>query len=69
MNEILAAALEFQGFAGRARDWEDIKGVLSRNGARLDLTYVRAQLAPLLEALENPEAMERFERLVRTHIR
>lgn len=53
-----------KAFAGRARDWEDIKGVLARSGAKLDLDYIRTRLAPLLEALDNPEAMDTLEKLI-----
>ena len=50
-------------FAGRDRDWADVRGVLSRQGENLDLSLVRNELRPLLEAKEDSESMAKFERL------
>ncbi|MBU3666230.1 MAG: nucleotidyl transferase AbiEii/AbiGii toxin family protein [Chthoniobacterales bacterium] len=50
-------------FAGRDRDWADVRGVLSRQGKQLDLSLIRKELCPLLEAKEDSESMEKFERL------
>jgi hypothetical protein len=50
-------------FAGRDRDWADVEGVLARQYGRLNLTRVRADLVPLLEMKEEPEALDKFERL------
>jgi hypothetical protein len=51
-------------FAGRERDWADVRGVLDRQHGKIDLALVRRELKPLLEAKEEPEAMARFEQLV-----
>jgi hypothetical protein len=52
-----------KAFAGRDRDWDDIAGVLARQGAKLDWAVIREELPPLLELKETPEAMERLDRL------
>lgn len=50
-------------FAGRDRDWADVRGVLSRQGEKLDLALIRNELSPLLEAKEDSESMAKFEGL------
>jgi len=52
-----------KAFAGRDRDWDDIRGILTRQNEKLDWSVVRYELPPLLELKETPEAMERLERL------
>jgi hypothetical protein len=52
-----------KAFAGRDRDWADIEGVLLRQGPRLDLAQVRAELVPLLELKEDAAALPRLARL------
>jgi hypothetical protein len=53
-------------FAGRDRDWGDVEGVLVRQHRRLRLDIVRAELAPLLELKQQPEALEKLDRLLST---
>jgi hypothetical protein len=48
-------------FAGRDRDWDDVRGVLARRHGKLDWTIIRDELPPLLELKEAPEAMQRLE--------
>ena len=50
-------------FAGRTRDWTDIEGILQRQGTKLDLDLVCAELKPLLELKGTPEAMDRLAAL------
>ncbi|MFM8807875.1 MAG: nucleotidyl transferase AbiEii/AbiGii toxin family protein [Chthoniobacterales bacterium] len=50
-------------FAGRERDWADVRGVLDRQHGKINLALVRRELKPLLEAKEDPEAMAKFEKL------
>jgi hypothetical protein len=50
-------------FAGRDRDWADVRGVLSRQGTKLDLSLIQNELRPLLEAKEDSESMAKFKRL------
>lgn len=51
--------------AGRRKDQEDILGILEQQWARIDRARLAAVLAALDEALEEPRATERFERLRR----
>jgi len=48
--------------AGREQDWLDIKGVLARQGRRLDWKTVLCELRPLCELKEAPEIIPRLER-------
>ena len=50
-------------FAGRERDWADVRGVLDRQHGKIDMALVRRELKPLLEAKEEPEAMVKFEKM------
>jgi hypothetical protein len=49
-------------FAARAKDWMDVEGVIVRQGSSIDWSYVRTQLAPLLELKEAPELWDELER-------
>jgi len=51
-----------KAFADRGRDWSDIQGIVIRQTA-LDWRYIEAQLAPLAEAKESPEILDRLLRL------
>jgi hypothetical protein len=53
-------------FAGRGVDWGDAEQVLIRQHRQLDLTQVRAELAPLLELKGQPEAMTKLDALIAT---
>ncbi len=50
-------------FAGRDRDWDDVRGVLARKHGKLDWTIIRDELPPLLELKEAPEAMQRLDKV------
>jgi hypothetical protein len=50
-------------FAGRDRDWEDVRGVLARKHGQIDWTIVRHELPPLLEMKDTPEAMQRLDQI------
>jgi len=50
-------------FAGRDRDWDDVRGVLARQHRKLDWSLIREELRPLLELKETPEALTRLERI------
>jgi hypothetical protein len=54
----------FKAFAGRAKDWLDVEGVVVRQGARLDQALVWRELTPLLELKGTPEAAERLRRIL-----
>lgn len=50
-------------FAGRDRDWDDVRGVLARRHGELDWDVIRQELPPLLELKEAPEAMLRLDQI------
>ncbi len=50
-------------FAGRDRDWDDVRGVLARRHETLDWTIIRGELPPLLDLKEALEAMQRLEKI------
>ena len=50
-------------FAGRDRDWDDVRGVLARRHGTLDWTIIRGELPPLLDLKQAPEAMQRLEKI------
>ena len=47
----------------REKDWNDIAGVLVRQGDRLDQAYIVYWLAQFAQALERPELMQRYQDL------
>jgi hypothetical protein len=49
----------------REKDWEDIAGVLKRQGKRLDQDYIRQWLTMFAEALDRPGLIERYDDLVK----
>jgi len=50
-----------KAFANRAIDWHDVRGVMVRQGsAKLDWIYIKTELAPLCEAKEEPEIIDRL---------
>ncbi len=49
-----------KAIAGRARDWEDIEGILIEQGGRLDLPYLESWLKQFAEALEKPEVLSEY---------
>jgi hypothetical protein len=51
-----------KAFAARPKDWLDIEGVIIRQTGRIDWTYIRRQLLPLVELKEAPEIMDELER-------
>lgn len=55
-----------KAFAGRPTDWNDVRGILVRQGTEcLDWPYVLRQLQPLCEVKEAPEILTELERLRR----
>jgi len=54
-----------KAFAARDRDWLDVRGILVRQGTKIDRSLVLERLAPLVELKEEPEIIERLERLFR----
>jgi hypothetical protein len=52
-------------FAGRPQDWIDVRGILVRQGNRLDCNLVESTLPELLDLIGEPERMERLNELRR----
>jgi hypothetical protein len=50
-------------FAGRAKDWLDVEGVVLRQGHKLDRTLIWRELDPLLELKEDVTAKPRLAKL------
>jgi hypothetical protein len=56
--------LVMKAFASRPLDWNDVRGILVRQGTtKLDWPYIRRQLQPLCEVKEAPEIMTHLEKL------
>lgn len=56
--------LVYKAFAGRDRDWVDVDGILTRQGASLDFALVFAELEPLLALKEEPASLLRLRRMI-----
>lgn len=50
-------------FAGRPRDWEDVEGVIARQGPNLDWGLIETSLIELLDAIGAPERLDRLRSL------
>ncbi|HEY1811580.1 MAG TPA: hypothetical protein VGG74_04445 [Kofleriaceae bacterium] len=53
-----------KAFAGRDKDWLDIRGIVIRQGDRLEQTLIWSELEPLLELLDEPGRAERLRALL-----
>jgi hypothetical protein len=53
-----------KAFAGRDKDWLDIAGVITRQGAALDVSLLIGELQPLLELKEDVRPMDRLRALL-----
>jgi hypothetical protein len=51
-------------FANRDLDWLDVKGVLQRQGALLNVDLIFQELRPLLKLKEAPEIEDRIRKLI-----
>ena len=51
-----------KALAGRAQDLLDIEGLVARQGASLDIGYVRRWLTELSRLADDPDMARRFER-------
>ena len=56
---------DFKVMVGREKDWDDIEGVLARQGEKLDQTYILHWLEQFAEALERPDLVQRYKDLRR----
>lgn len=52
--------LVLKAFAGREQDWFDIRGIIARQGNRLDWDYVTAELTLLCELKSDSESLQRL---------
>jgi hypothetical protein len=50
-----------KSFAGRAKDWVDVEGVLVRQSGELNWDYILRQLEPLAELKESPEIISELQ--------
>lgn len=50
--------------AGRAKDWMDVEALLIEQGDRLDRAYIEDWVSQFAEALDNPELMTEYLRLL-----
>jgi hypothetical protein len=50
-------------FAGRDRDWDDVRGVLTRRYGKLDWQIIEHELPPLLELKEETDSLTRLRKL------
>lgn len=51
-----------KAFADRPKAWVDVEGIIIRQSGKLDWTYVRDQLAPLVELKAAPEILVQLEK-------
>jgi len=52
-----------KAIAGRAKDWEDIEGLLVEQRGILDEGYINGWLVQFSEALEKPELLSQYQKL------
>jgi hypothetical protein len=53
----------YKVFAGRDRDWDDVRGIITRQHGRLDWQVITEELPPLLEIKEEQESWTKLNRL------
>ncbi|MBW1847788.1 MAG: hypothetical protein JRJ27_11720 [Deltaproteobacteria bacterium] len=53
-----------KAFANRLQDWIDIEGIIMRQGAALDATYIIEQLTPLCESKDNLDIINKIKNLI-----
>lgn len=53
-------ATVLKAFANRPRDWQDIRGVIIRNGQLLEWPMIEHELQHLAELKEEPEIVSQF---------
>lgn len=53
-----------KAFASRELDWLDVKGILQRQGAALNLDLIFEELRPLLQLKEEPEIEQRLRNMI-----
>jgi predicted nucleotidyltransferase len=53
-----------KAIAGRVKDWQDIEGIIIEQGAQLDQLYLEEWLAQFTEALEQPEILNHYHKIL-----
>ena len=56
-----------KAFANRELDWLDVKGILQRQGAALNVDLIFQELPPLLQLKGEPEIEERLRQMIETN--
>lgn len=57
--------LVLKAFAGREKDWGDVRGIIQRQGAAIDRHAVLERLSPLAELTERTDAVVALQKLLR----
>ncbi len=52
-----------KSFAARPKDWLDVRGIIIRQKAKIDKKLILNELKPLVELKEEPEILDKLERL------
>lgn len=52
-----------KSFAARHRDWNDVEGILVKQGDKLDWDYIERELSVLCELKETPEILEQLQQM------
>ena len=58
------ALIIFKAFAGRAQDWLDIEGIVTKSAARLSWHEIRTDLTPLMELKDDTATIPRRETII-----
>lgn len=53
-----------KAFAGRGKDWLDIEGVVTRQGAALDVALILREVEPLLELKDDTRSLARLRAIL-----
>lgn len=53
-----------KAFAGRDLDWADVTSIIMRQGRKLNLDQIWSELRPLVELKEEPEILEKLQRIL-----
>ncbi len=69
--ELLTCSAEdlivLKAFANRPKDWMDVEGVVIKQGARLDESYIFRQLTPLCELKKEEQIPDQLRQLLKKH--
>lgn len=57
-----------KAFAARKQDWLDLESVVIRQGPKLNVAQIWEELRPLVELKEEPEILEKLQRIFDQHL-